>query len=409
MTLLIYAGFHLDRWAVNRTNSFWSLLLFPTYLVVLEGLVSLGPYGTWNSISYTQDSNLPLIQLLSITGIWSITFIIGLTASVLSKVWMEGFPKSYVQKLLLPLIALLTITHTIGAIRIQQHTVKETVAVGACNTSTPGIQSLQNIIINYVQKGSPVELASSYQSLTRNTQQELLLKTRQLANLNAKIVFWPEANAIVLEDDEKTFTNSLIEIANEKGIFILAPIAVIHENSKLITNKVIMVSPGNIKTEEYIKSIIPPGEPSLKGNGELIVLNSPWGKLSTAICFDLDFPGLIRQQRKQLTNILIVPALDWEAIAYTHAAMAKFRAIENGFNIVRYAEGGLHSVVTALGQTLFLKSYNESKEQVSIVEVPTNRIDTFYSFTGDWFLYGNIIGFFTLMLYLLRQGRLRHL
>jgi apolipoprotein N-acyltransferase len=46
--------------------------------------------GQLGSIPYTQSGNLPLIQLLSLTGLWGITFLIGWFAAVVNWTWEHG-------------------------------------------------------------------------------------------------------------------------------------------------------------------------------------------------------------------------------------------------------------------------------------------------------------------------------
>jgi apolipoprotein N-acyltransferase len=65
-------------------------LVFPCTLVAAQFVYSHGPAGSWGSIPYTQSGNLALIQLLSLTGLWSITFLIGWFAAVVNWTWEHG-------------------------------------------------------------------------------------------------------------------------------------------------------------------------------------------------------------------------------------------------------------------------------------------------------------------------------
>ena len=53
--------------------------------------MSFGPSGTLNSIAYTQYGDLPLMQLVSATGIWGITFLITWFAAVVNWAWERDF------------------------------------------------------------------------------------------------------------------------------------------------------------------------------------------------------------------------------------------------------------------------------------------------------------------------------
>ena len=65
-----------DRLLSPRLPGLPATLVFPTAFVLAEYLVSLGPYGTWGSAAYAQFGNLALLQLLSVTGLWGITFLV---------------------------------------------------------------------------------------------------------------------------------------------------------------------------------------------------------------------------------------------------------------------------------------------------------------------------------------------
>jgi apolipoprotein N-acyltransferase len=71
-----------DRLLTSRLNSFARTLIFPCTLVGAQFVYSHGPQGSWGTMAYTQAGNLPLLQLLSVTGIWGITFLMGWFAAV---------------------------------------------------------------------------------------------------------------------------------------------------------------------------------------------------------------------------------------------------------------------------------------------------------------------------------------
>ena len=75
-------------------------------------------------------------------------------------------------------------------------------------------------------------------------------------------------------------------------------------------------------------------EGSLKGDGVLQTINTPYGKLSAVICWDADFPNIIKQAGEQDVDLLFVPANDWREVKDIHAGMATFRAVENGMSIL---------------------------------------------------------------------------
>jgi apolipoprotein N-acyltransferase len=71
-----------DRYLLTRLPLLAGSLAFPLTLVLSELLVSFGPYGTWGSNAYSQYEDLVLLQVLSLTGLYAISFLIGWFASV---------------------------------------------------------------------------------------------------------------------------------------------------------------------------------------------------------------------------------------------------------------------------------------------------------------------------------------
>jgi apolipoprotein N-acyltransferase len=56
----------------------------------------------------------------------------------------------------------------------------------------------------------------------------------------------------------------------------------------------------------------------IRGDRKLRSLDTPYGRLSSVICFDADFPQLLRQAGALGTDILLDPSNDWRAIDSWH-------------------------------------------------------------------------------------------
>ena len=71
--------------------------------------------------------------------------------------------------------------------------------------------------------------------------------------------------------------------------------------------------------------------------------------------------------------------------------MAVFRAIEEGFNLVRHASGGLSMAADAKGRVLASMDHYTSKQRAMVSVVPTRGTRTLYSRAGDLFPIGCLI------------------
>ena len=129
-------------------------------------------------------------------------------------------------------------------------------------------------------------------------------------------------------------------------------------------------------------------EGSLTGSGELQTVDTPYGRLSAIICWDADFPNVVRQAGEQDVDLLFVPSNDWLAVKDIHAGMASFRAVENGMTIFRQTGSGISSVIDAYGRTLHSVDIFEEQGTgdfvaIQMVTVPTGSVNTLFPVTGD--------------------------
>lgn len=89
--------------------------------------------------------------------------------------------------------------------------------------------------------------------------------------------------------------------------------------------------------ETYVESkTIDPGN-------RVLVVDSPYGKLGVAICYDLRFPELFRTMLDKGMQILAVPAAFTAFTGKAHwEPMVRTRAIENLSYVITAAQGGFH-------------------------------------------------------------------
>jgi apolipoprotein N-acyltransferase len=114
-------------------------------------------------------------------------------------------------------------------------------------------------------------------------------------------------------------------------------------------------------------------------------VDSPYGRLGAAICFDMDFPGLLKQAGRRETDILLVPSNDWREIDPWHSHMARFRAIEQGFNMVRQASNGLSLASDYQRRVLAAMDHFVTDQRSLVAYVPGKGVRTVYSRIGDMF------------------------
>jgi apolipoprotein N-acyltransferase len=135
------------------------------------------------------------------------------------------------------------------------------------------------------------------------------------------------------------------------------------------------------------------------------MLDTPFGRLSAAICFDADFPRLLAQAGARRADIVLVPSNDWRAIDPWHTQMASFRAIEQGVNLVRHTSQGLSAAFDYQGRALATMDHYAATERTLVSQVPTRGVPTLYAWLGDWFAWATLAGLALLALRLVLHRR----
>ena len=89
--------------------------------------------------------------------------------------------------------------------------------------------------------------------------------------------------------------------------------------------------------ENYTESM------TIKPGNEAVVVDSPFGKLGLAICYDLRFPELFRVLLDKGAEIFVVPSAFTAITGRAHwETIVRARAIENLSFIIAAAQGGYH-------------------------------------------------------------------
>lgn len=133
------------------------------------------------------------------------------------------------------------------------------------------------------------------------------------------------------------------------------------------------------------------------GDGNVPTVQTPYGRLSTVICWDADFPSTPRQAGQAGADILLVPGNDPQAVDPYHTRVSTFRAIENGYSLVRQASNSLAMTVDYEGHVLSASDYFRTEQQVMVASVPMQGVRTIYATIGDLFAWLSIAGLVVLI------------
>jgi len=371
--------FIIDRIFSRRLKGIGSTLIFPSVYVLIEYIsVLTNPGGAIGALASTQSS-LPLLQLISITGIYGVTFVILWTASVVNWLWDNEFDKYALGKAVWVYVVLVSIIILYGQIRLAPVSPESTVRIASINVSKT---DMQHIVGDYPD------------SVNERINSTFLDNCHIAALSKAKIVFGIEVMLNLPYDKEGEYIEKVKAAAEKDSIYIGLPLLIYPSNYPHVRpmNQITWISPKGEILFTYYKSKPTPGEGSY-GDGIIRYYDSPYGRIASAICFDMDFPSLIGQVRGLNIDIMLVPGNDYEEITPYHTYVASFRALEQGFNLVRAASRGLSASFNYKGQLISSQNYFTTNDVILYSDVPMKGQRTVYSVVGDLFAWLCIAGF----------------
>jgi apolipoprotein N-acyltransferase len=411
VTLVMTLPYLADRLLTPRLDGFVGTLVFPAAFTTVEYLSSFGPLGSYNSIAYTQYGDLPLMQVASVTGIWGITFLIAWFAAVANWAWQRKFAGPSVHRGVLLYAAILTLVLLGGGTRLAIFAPRaDLVRVAGISASRTAVdlltshlpaQTLSALLAGKATAADRVAARSAFAVVT----DDLMARSRQEARAGARIVAWPETSpsgASVLAEDEPALLGQAAALTRQEGIYLDMGLAVVLPDTgtgPFLQDEAVLIDPTGHVTWTYLKTRPAPGERGLfrPGPGTVPTVTTPLGRLANVICFDLDYPALVRQAGHARTDIMLAPSDDWPAIDPQHAQRAAFRAIENGFSLVRQSSNGLSTAVDYDGRVLAATDYFHTNQQVLVAYLPEHGTRTIYATIGDLFAWLAAIGLLVLI------------
>ena len=370
----------IDRYFhVRFPTSAWLLLIFPIAATALDFFSANGsPFGTFGSSAYSQRDFPIAMQIASVFGIWGITFTMSLFASAINHFW-EGnaSPLSWTSAGLLALILSLSLGRTLLPTAPKQTAVIAGFSLPAGTLSTSQEQFKSGDEAGFRQKMEALHVAE-------------LNQIRTLAQDGANIVVLQEGGVIGTTDQIDTMLQNVSALAKEENIYVVMPTFDFEQTPPV--NSVRIIDPNGDVVLHHIKYGGNMFEGTLKGDGVLQTVDTPYGKLSAVICWDADFATIMGQAGKQNVDLMFIPSQDWLGVRDIHAGMATFRAVENGMTIFRQTGQGVSLVSDPYGKVLNrIDAFEEpTNEFVGIqkVTVPITSVNTLYPKLGD--MLGNV-------------------
>ena len=349
----------------------------------------------WVPLGNSQVELLPVAQLASVLGVYGLSALVALVnASIAYALLTSGRDR------LTAIVATAAVLVAVGGWGTWQ------IAEGSLTREgTPLRVGLIQGNIAQEDKWNPGEARRIFTTH--------IAMTRDVVKRGAQLVMWPEsATPFMFEEDEAGET-AVRELAREVGVPILFGSDQVDRSGNLVRlfNAAFLVSPNGDTAGVYRKiHLVPFGEyipfkewlyfvsPLVQrftdfdaGTGTVLL---PVGghAISTAICYEVVYPSLIREAVVSGSELLTTITNDgWygqSSAPYQHFAMASMRAIEQGRYLARAANTGVSGVVDPYGRVVRRSAIFEQFGLVEEVRLLTSR--TIYSVIGDAVAYVSI-------------------
>jgi len=322
----------------------------------INNLLSI--HATFFNISYTQADVLPVIQLVAVTGLWGVGFLLLLVPTVASlELWPHVARRSrwtIAGFVLLALVAMLAY----GGWRLQQAPTS-TVRVGLVALNERGIRFLPSAEGEARQAGYVDAM-------------------QRLIGEGAKILLIPEATF----GTDTTTIPAFASLANQRNVTVGAGIA-FHFGASDAHNMLTVFEPDATSPATYSKHHLLLGlEQFVPGDGFTMLDGKP--RIGLAICKDMDSLDIGHAYAARHAQLLLVPAFDFEVDGWLHSRMAVVRGVENGFAVARTARAGQLTLSDDRGRVV-AEASSVQRDAELVGDLPLHDTTTLYARLGDWF------------------------
>ncbi len=380
--------FFLDKLLYSKHKGFAATLIFPLIYTSFDFLLNLfNPFGTLGILGYSQFDFLAFSQLASITGMWGLTFMISWFGSVVYWILENHSLKEKIKQGVTIYISLFILILVYGSIRLNMPLANSTVKIAGIHCQDKRVDGEK--MNEYLEKKDTVNFKIACDTIINR----LIQETIRQSNAGAKIVVWSEISSKILKQDEDSLITLFKSLAKQQNIYLLTTLYTINSVSvSKPENKILLFSPNGELVLTHYKYGGNFMEGTVQGDKIIKAVNTEYGKLSAIICWDGDFPSIVKQVGKLQSDILFVPASDWEQIDPAHSIVTIFRGIENGCSVIRQTRNGLSIMTDPRGKVISQMDHFKNTSWVTVGQVPNKKWFTLYPIIGDLFGWLSFIG-----------------
>jgi apolipoprotein N-acyltransferase len=349
-------------------------------------------------IGYSQVEVLPIAQLASLVGVYGVSALVAGVSATLTV--MAVSPREAGRFRYLPAAAMIALVVTVA--------IWGSVRVGRSELTRSG----ESIRVGLVQGN--VDQAEKWNTeRAANIFQNYMALTRQAIQEGAALVLWPESSTPFYFEVDRADAERIRTMARQARVTMLLGSDQVERGApaKYFNSAFLVRDDGSVGGFYRKMHLVPFGEyvpmkrlfffaaPLVEAvsdfsPGQQAVLLPVGGRLiSTAICYEIVYPDLVRRFVAGGSELLTAITNDaWfgkTSAPYQHFAQASMRAIENGRYLVRSANTGISGIVDPYGRVLAKSDI--FVPAVVVGEARFLQATTFYTRTGDVFAYASVL------------------
>ena len=377
-------------------------LFMVPFIWVCKDLIIENIFGgfPWCLAGYSQYQNIYFIQVAEIGGVHLVTFILIGFNTLLYWLIRNIRHREIRKQIVAALLVSLSCVYTVGYFLYQSGVSR----IAPLKTHRAGI-------IQPNTNNDPINREEKLRILDR-----LFTESRELARQGAEFIIWPEHTVYIYPLQNQRDFNRFTRFV-ESNVPLLAGFTDFNSNREIYNSAILFDKDGVDKYDKvhltpfgeyvlfreilfFVKRITDEIADFTPGAAvhNLTIHGHP---VSTPICYEIIFPGLVREFVSSGGELIVTISNDaWfgnTAAPYQHLSMAVFRCIENRRFLLRSTTNGISGVVNPVGEILYQSPYNTADRFIGSFKYIEHK--TFFTCCGYLFPYFCLI---FLLVYLIK-------
>ena len=342
----------LDKALHKHQPRFAASLVYPSAVVAMELLFSLTT-GVIGTVGDSQYAISPLVMIASLFGVLGVSFFVSWLAPVINALWEGGWHLGNMGlsgKTYAVIMAGLLIYGGL-AVAFPQEAERSVLVAGI--TLENGFFERMGDSDLYVDELFALDPAgaAAVMSSPQSHVDEMWEKTHEAIAAGAKIIVWQEYALCLESSAADALLREIQTLADEADVYLLVSYGRLlneaERDDRVMINMSVLFTPDGEIGWEYAKAYPAPGYEEFMieaGDRDIPYVDTPYGRIGQVICADMYFPHYIRQAAVKEIGLLLVPTLDTQSMTPLATYSSGYRAVENGFTMVKVTGDGLSAV-----------------------------------------------------------------